>query len=307
VSETALRPAVARYCLGLGDDALVLAQRLCEWAAGAPAIEEDIALMNIALDLIGQARSFLSHAGELEGAGRTEDDLAFGRDERDFLNVQIVELANGDFGTTMARQLLFSAYQYQLYSALSSSADEQITAIAAKAVKEVAYHREHAASWVLRLGDGTEESHARMAAGLEVVWPFAGELFELFEPLEPLEPLDSDDSDGTRHSLGAGSVVNELFTTTCAPRQDSDTGRSAGRSDDSGPVGLLDARIIADPASLYRPWLGYVQSVLTEATLEVPSTTWSPGGGRRGLHTEGFGYLLAEMQHLHRSYPGATW
>jgi ring-1,2-phenylacetyl-CoA epoxidase subunit PaaC len=266
VTGAALDPAVARYCVCLGDDALVLAQRLCEWAADAPAIEEDVALMNIALDLIGQARSFLSYSGELEGAGRSEDDLAYVRDERDFLNVQLVELPNGDFAHTMVRQLLFSAYQYQLYSGLSGSADERIAAIAAKAVKEVLYHREHAADWVVRLGDGTPESHSRTATALVDVWPFTA---ELFEPLQfEIEPVD-------------GGLD--------APRR------------------VLDARIAVSPGSLRDPWRAYVQAVLSEATLEVPPTTWEPGGGRRGLHTEEFGYLLAEMQHLHRSHPGVTW
>jgi ring-1,2-phenylacetyl-CoA epoxidase subunit PaaC len=254
VTETVLDPSTARYVLGLGDDALVLAQRLCEWAARAPAIEEDVALMNVSLDLLGQARALLTYAGELEGAGRSEDDLAFLRDEREFCNCQLVELPNGDFGTTMARQLLFSAYQFELYAALCASSDERLSAIAGKAVKEVSYHRQHVAGWVVRLGDGTEESHARMTAGLATVWPYAG---ELFAPTE--------------------------FTA------------------------LIESKIAVDPAGLSAPWLSYVTSVLDEATLDIPSTNWAPCGGRHGLHTEGFGYLLAEMQHLHRSHPGATW
>lgn len=250
--------AVARYCLGLGDDALVLSQRLCEWAANAPAIEEDVALMNVALDLTGQARSFLSYAGEREGSGRTEDDLAYLRDERDFLNVQLVEVANGDFATTIVRQLLFSAYQYELYATLSSSADEQIAAVSAKAFKEVSYHRDHAAKWIVRLGDGTEESHHRTVVGLDALWPYTEELWESF----------ASDPELSR---------------------------------------LTKAHIACDPVSLREPWLEYVAPALADATLEIPSTTWAPAGGRRGLHTEGFGYLLAEMQHLHRSFPGATW
>lgn len=249
-----LSPIIGAYALTLGDDALVLSQRLCEWATRSPAIEEDVALMNVALDLLGQARSLLSYAAELEGAGRDEDDLAFLRGEREFLNCHLVELSNGDFGRTMARQLLFSAYQYELYGALSRSADERLAGVAAKAVKEVAYHREHAASWVVRLGDGTEESHARLASGLAEVWPYAA---ELFEPLEPAE--------------------------------------------------LVAAGVAPDPAALRESWSVFVSGVLTEATLEEPECLPAPGGGRRGLHTEAFGYLLAEMQHLHRSHPGATW
>jgi ring-1,2-phenylacetyl-CoA epoxidase subunit PaaC len=258
VTRSTLDAGTARYCLALGDDALVLSQRLCEWAANAPAIEEDVALMNIALDQIGQARSFLSYAAEREGAGRSEDDLAYLRDEREFYNVQLVEIANGDFATTMVRQLLFSAYQYELYMALSSSADEQIAAVSTKAFKEVSYHRDHAATWVVRLGDGTEESHRRTLVGLDAVWPYADEMFR---------PLDWDPA----------------------------------------LAGLVESRIACDAAALRAPWLSHVTSVLEEATLDVPSTTWAPAGGRRGLHTESFGYLLAEMQHLHRSFPGATW
>ena len=250
MSQAALSQGLVRYVLSLGDDALILAQRLCEWATKAPAIEEDVALLNIALDLLGQARSLLTYAGELEGAGRSEDDLAFLREERDFLNCQLVELPNGDFAVTMVRQLLFSSYQYELYGALSSCADETLSAIAAKAVKEVAYHREHASAWVVRLGDGTDESHDRTQSALEAVWPFA---VELFESATPRPGLESSRPAGLRNRWQA-------------------TSDGARRGDPS-----------------------------------APETTWTPTGGRRGLHTESFGYLLAEMQHLHRSHPGATW
>jgi len=172
----------ARYCLALGDDALVLAQRLGEWLSRSPQIEEDMALGNIALDLLGQARTLLTRAGELEAAATgsdplTEDDLAYLRDERQYRCVHLVQLPRGDFGVTVARQLVFSTYQHALYSALVDSADEMLAALAAKALKEVTYHREHAAAWTLRLGDGTDESHRRMQAGLEVVWPYVDELF----------------------------------------------------------------------------------------------------------------------------------
>jgi ring-1,2-phenylacetyl-CoA epoxidase subunit PaaC len=247
--------AHARYALSLGDDALVLAQRLCEWATRAPAIEEDVALMNIALDLLGQARGLLSHAGRLEGAGRSDDDLAYLRDEREFYNLQLVELANGDFARTMVRQLLFSAYQCELYEALSGSTDEQVAGIAGKARKEAAYHRDHAAHWVVRLGDGTEESRRRMAAGLAAVWPYAA---EMFEPCSLFAPL-------------------------------------------------VESGVAVDPAGLEAGWSNYVSRVLEEATLVRPDTTFAPTGGRSGIHTEELGYLLAEMQHLHRAHPGARW
>lgn len=177
-SPTPTTTPLVEYLLGLGDDALILAQRLGEWITRAPQIEEDIALGNIALDVLGQARVLLSHAGEVEGAGRDEDDLAYLRDEREFRNVCLVEIPNGDFAVTMARQLVFSAYQYELWTALRGSTEPLLADLAAKAIKEVAYHRDHATQWVLRLGDGTEEGHRRMQAGLDRVWPYVEELFE---------------------------------------------------------------------------------------------------------------------------------
>ncbi len=168
---------VATYALRLGDDALISAQRMGEWIAASPQLEEDVALGNIALDLLGQARTLLSYAGAADGAGRTEDDLAYQRDERDFVNVQLCELPNRDFGFTMARLLVFATYQCELYDRLAGSADETLAAIAAKAVKEVRYHRDHATQWLLRLGDGTDESHARAQAGLDRLWPYVPELF----------------------------------------------------------------------------------------------------------------------------------
>ena len=172
------RTTLARYVIGLGDDALVLAQRLSEWVTRAPQIEEDIALANISLDLLGQARTLLAHAGDIEGEGRDEDALAFLREEHEFRNVQLVEIPNGDFAVTIARQLVFSAYQYELYAALLRSTDPTLAGLAAKAVKEVAYHRDHARQWTLRLGDGTNESHTRMQAAVDRVWPYVEELFE---------------------------------------------------------------------------------------------------------------------------------
>ncbi len=236
------------YTLRLGDDCLILGQRLAEWAAKAPSLEEDVALLNISLDLIGTARSLLGAVGD-------EDALAFLRDEIAFTNAQLMELDNGDFGQTMARQLLVSAYQVPLWSALASSTDELLAGVAGKAVKEATYHLDHASSWVIRLGDGTDASHTRMQAGFDAVWPFAFELFEV------------------------DALVEDL----------------------------AQQGIAADPAQLEPVWRTTVEQVLTEATLEVPDSTWRPTGGRAGRHTESFGYLLAEMQHLHRSHPGVTW
>ncbi|GAA4689805.1 1,2-phenylacetyl-CoA epoxidase subunit PaaC [Nocardioides conyzicola] len=235
------------YVLGLADDALVSAQRMSWWISRAPELEEDLALANIGLDQLGQARTLLSYAGVVEGAGRTEDDLAYLRDDRDYRNVWLVERPQTDFGVTMARLLVLSTYQCELYAALASCGDPTLSAIAGKAVKEVAYHRDHARLWTLRLGDGTELSHTRMQAALDAEWPFVEELFE---------PVD-------------GALV--------------------------------------DPSSLRPAVLAGISSVVAEATLELPTVAPVVGGGRRGLHTEHLGHLLADMQHLHRSHPGATW
>ncbi|WP_328911207.1 phenylacetate-CoA oxygenase subunit PaaC [Streptomyces sp. NBC_00234] len=229
--------------LALGDDALVLSHRLGEWAGHAPVLEEEVALANIALDLLGQARVLLSLVGD-------EDELAYLREERAFRNVQLVEQPNGDFAHTIARQLYFSVYQHLLYERLAAGEGE-FADLAAKAVKEVAYHRDHAEQWTLRLGDGTDESHERMQSGLDALWRFTGELFQ------PVEGIDLDWQD-----LGA-------------------------------------------------TWLAAVTDVVERATLTVPegprSGAWQAGAGRQGLHTEPFGRMIAEMQHLHRSHPGASW
>lgn len=167
--------------LRLGDDSLILGQRLSEWCGHAPSVEVDLSLANMALDLVGQATLFLSHAGEVEGQGRDADALAYRRDVLDFRNCWLVEQPNGDFAQTMARQFLFSTWQEMLFDRLTGSADETIAAIAAKAVKEVRYHAELSAEWVVRLGDGTEESRARMAGGLNWMWRFVPELFDMDE------------------------------------------------------------------------------------------------------------------------------
>ena len=169
---------VAGYALALGDDALILAHRCSEWVTRAPELEEDVALANIGLDLLGQARMLLTYSGEAEGAGRTEDDLAYFRDERAFTNLQLCELDNGDFAASMARLLIFASYARELYTRLSGSTDATLAAIAAKAVKEVTYHVDHCAQWVLRLGDGTAISHSKMQHGLDRVWPYVEEIFD---------------------------------------------------------------------------------------------------------------------------------
>ncbi|SCE67044.1 ring-1,2-phenylacetyl-CoA epoxidase subunit PaaC [Micromonospora purpureochromogenes] len=175
------------FTLALADDALVAAQRLGEWATRAPEMEEDIALANIALDQLGAARLLLSYAGELEGAGRDEDALAYLRDDREFRNCLLVELPNGDFAVSMVKLLLLSAYQLPLYTALAGCADERLAAIGAKARKESAYHLDHGSLWVKRLGDGTEESHRRAQAALDLLWPYHHELFTA-DPAAPVDP-----------------------------------------------------------------------------------------------------------------------
>lgn len=232
-----------RYLLGLADDALIASHRLSEWSSRAHDLEEDIALSNIALDLLGQARMLFTLAGEREDDGRDEDALAYLRDEREFRNAQLVELPRGDFAVTIARMLFFSAYQAELYERLAAGEDEALAAIAGKAVKEVAYHLDHATQWNIRLGAGTEESHRRAQQAVTDLWPFTFELFE-------------------------------------------------------------------QQPELRQSWLERVDPVLTEATLVRPAdedSRFRPTGGRDGVHTEHLGYLLAEMQHLHRSHPGATW
>jgi ring-1,2-phenylacetyl-CoA epoxidase subunit PaaC len=261
VSERPLDPAdpstasLFTYALRLGDDALILSQRLSEWASRAPEIEEDIALTNIALDLLGQARALLDYAAVIEGGDRDEDDLAYVRTEREFCNVHLVEQENGDFAHTIARQLFFSTYQLFLYEELISSTDELLAGVAAKAVKEAAYHHDHALQWTVRLGDGTDDSRRRMQAAVDRLWPFTSELF---------------DADEVEKSLATQGIA-------------------------------------VDPSTLRPRWERTVGDVLATATLVLPPTVWTSHGGRRGVHTECFGYLLAEMQYLHRTHPGASW
>jgi len=253
--STSEATTVHDYALALADDALIASHRLTEWVARAPQIEEDVALANIALDLLGQARLLMQYAGSLTDPPQSEDDLAYFRDERSFRNVSLVERENGDFAVTMARLLLFAAYQCELYAALAQSSDPTLAAVAAKAVKEVDYHRDHARQWVLRLGDGTEESHARMQAALDAEWPWVAELFD-------------------RAWLAPALVADG---------------------------------VAVDPATLERPALDLVRGVIAEATLAEPAVGPAVAAGRDGRHAEALGFLLAEMQHLARSHPGASW
>lgn len=249
------RDDLLTFVLRMADDNLVLGHRLSEWCGHAPMLEEDLAMPNMALDLIGQARSLYQYAAEIEGKGRTEDDFAYLRRERDYLNCLLVERPNGDFAHTMLRQFWFAAYLHPLWEGMQVSSDETLAGIAGKAVKEVAYHIRHAGEWVVRLGDGTEESAARMNAAVEELAPYLGELFE------------SDD-------------VTEA---------------------------MAEAGIAPDPASLRPAFDRVVLPVFAEAGLEMPEAPWPQTGGRQGRHGEHMGYLLAELQHMQRTYPGASW
>ena len=238
------------YLLRLGDDSLILGQRLSEWCGHAPSVEVDLSLANMALDLIGQATHILEKANNGDG-----DELAFKRDVLDFKNCMLVEQPNGDFAQTMARQFLFSTWQHILYRELSESPDPFLRAIAQKAVKEVAYHRELAGDWVIRLGDGTDESARRMADGIDWCWRFVPELFEVDACLEEMIALQA----------------------------------------------------VPDPRSFEREYRAAIAEVLGQAKLDVPADQRPILGGRRGHHSEHLGHLLAVMQYLPRTYPGATW
>jgi ring-1,2-phenylacetyl-CoA epoxidase subunit PaaC len=239
----------------IGDNCLILGHRVSEWCGHSPVLEEDIALANQALDLIGQTQFWLGLAAEVEGKGRTADQLAYLRDAAAFRNVLLVERPNGDFGHTLMRQFLFDAWHIELLRALEKSSDARVAEIAAKAVKEVAYHLERSADLVIRLGDGTEESRARMQKALDTLYPYTGELF------------------------------------------------MADASDEA----VVAAGIAPAPASLKAAWDATVSQVLAESTLTHPGETYQHKGGRKGVHSEHLGYILAEMQFLQRAYPGATW
>lgn len=175
------------YLLRLGDDSLILGHRLSEWCGHGPILEEDIAMTNISLDLIGQATSLLKYAGEVEGKGRDEDKLAFLRIEKEYRNNLLVEQPNGDFGVTMMRQFLFDAYRFPLFEALQHSKDEQLAGIAEKSLKETKYHYRHSAEWIIRLGDGTDESHRRVQTAMNSIYRFAADIFMADEVEKALE------------------------------------------------------------------------------------------------------------------------
>jgi ring-1,2-phenylacetyl-CoA epoxidase subunit PaaC len=248
---------LALYCLMLGDDALIMSHRLQEWLARAPELEEETALANIALDLLGQARLLLTRAGSADGSGRTEDDFAFGRPEREFRNVRLAEVTDADFAGLIARLLVFSTWRLALFERLRFAADPVLAAVAAQGGPELSYHRDYAAQWLVRLGDGTDYSRERMIAGLAAVAPLVPELFQASE------------------------------------------------------VELRLTGVAVDPAALADEFEAVLSTALAAAGLSWPDTPAlarvSGQAGREGVHTEAMGYLLAELQSVARSMPGATW
>jgi len=247
--------ALTAYIVRLGDNALILGQRMLELVAAYPELEEELANANFALDYIGQARMFYSCAAEREGAGRSEDDFAYLRAEHEFRNLLLVEQPNGHFGDTIVRQVLFDVYYLSLLEALTRCSDERLAEIAARAEKEVRYHLRHSTQWLLRLGDGTEESHRKAQRSLDDLWRYTGEMF------------------------AADNLDDTLRTTFDGP----------------------------DLNAIYSKWLTDVAAMVEEATLTLPQEQCMAEGGKQGIHTEHFGYLIAEMQYLPRAYPGVTW
>jgi len=250
-----MKKEIVEYCLRLADTSLILGQRLGEWCGHGPILEEDIALTNISLDCIGQARGFYTYAAELEGNGKTEDDYAFLRDEREFRNLLIAEQPNVDFAQTILRQFFVSSFQYYFYDALKSSSDKTIAALAEKSLKEVSYHLRHSSAWVIRLGDGNEESKRRMENAIEELWLYTGDMFDV---------------DQTEKSL-------------------------------------IEKSIAVEKSKLKPLWDAKVNEVFSEATLTVPKDVFMLSGSSEGKHTEHLGFILAEMQSLHRAHPGAQW
>lgn len=244
-----------KYVLSLADNALILSQRLGEWCGHGPVLEQDIALANIALDLLGQARMLYDYAGEIEGAGRTDDDFAYFRDAHQFYNVMLVEQANQDWAYTMARQFFFDTFHFYNWQALCHSKDPRLAEIAEKSLKEVTYHLRFSAEWMLRLGDGTALSNQKIQTAVDDLWMFTGEL---------TTPTETDQW-------------------------------------------AAAAKIAPDFTLLKQAWEQKMDAILAEATLSKPTNDWMQTGGKDGRHTEQLGFILAEMQHLQRTYPGQKW
>jgi ring-1,2-phenylacetyl-CoA epoxidase subunit PaaC len=250
-----IQEALFNYLLRLGDQHLILGHRLSEQSSKGPFLEEDIACSNIALDLIGNANHLLQYAAEVENKNRTADDLAFLRSEREFFNTLLAEQPNGDFGFVMTRHFFADVFDFYLYSELQNSSDETLASIATKALKEITYHLRHTSKWMIRLGDGTEESKMRVQNSIDELYRFTAELFEMDE-------------------------VDEL---------------------------LIKEKVSVDLSGIKNSWLAKVKEVFSEAGLTIPEDVYMQTGSRKAQHTEHLGFLLAEMQHLHRAFPGAQW
>ncbi|MBU2669283.1 phenylacetate-CoA oxygenase subunit PaaC [Actinoplanes bogorensis] len=263
---------LAAYCLMIGDDALIMSHRLQQWVTRAPELEDEMAIANIGLDLLGQARLLLTRAGEAEGGGRGEDDLAYLRDPQDFRHVRLAERADADFAHLVARLLVFATWRLALLDRLSASGDPVLAAIGAKGVKEVAYHRDYAAGWVVRLGDGTELSHRRMQAAVDAVWPLIGELFE------------------------AHPVELRLVGVAVDP--------SLLRAEFDGVLAeVLRVATLHAPG----PGAGPGPSSAGDSSAGDGSAGDGPVRGRDGFHTDELGEILDEMQGLARATPGGVW
>jgi ring-1,2-phenylacetyl-CoA epoxidase subunit PaaC len=266
--KTSYESALINFTLHLADNSLILGHRNSEWSGHGPILEQDIAISNIALDLIGQSRNLYQYAAELINKHSehstftidydravTEDDLAYLREERQYKNCLLVEQPNGDWAQTILRQFFFSTFQYYFYKELLNSTDVQLAAIAEKSLKETTYHLRWSSEWVIRLGDGTEESNKRIKQALDQLWMFTGELFE---------PADYETS-------------------------------------------VIEYGIGVDISALKPKWQEKVQAILEEATLEIPGAITNQSGGKRGIHSEHLGFILAEMQYLQRAYPNSKW
>jgi ring-1,2-phenylacetyl-CoA epoxidase subunit PaaC len=263
---------LAAYCLMLGDDALIMSHRLQQWLARAPELEEETALANIALDLLGQARLLLSRAGAADGTGRGEDDYAFRRGEREFCNVRLAEVADADFAGLVARLLVFTTWRLALLGRLARSADPVLAAVAAQGVKELTYHRDYAAQWLIMLGDGTNYSRERAMAALAGVAPLVPELFEPTAVERRLAAVGVAVDPAQLRDEFAAVLAQVLGEATldwpASPNLAGPSGGLGGSSPRAGTVGQ---------------------------------------SGRDGVHTEAMGYLLAELQSVAREFPGATW
>jgi ring-1,2-phenylacetyl-CoA epoxidase subunit PaaC len=290
---------LAAYCLMLGDDALIMSHRLQQWVTRAPELEDELALANIALDLLGQARLLLTRAAEVEDAGRDEDALAYLREAADFRNVRLVEHADADFAHLVARLLVFATWRLALLDRLTASADPVLAAIGAKGVKEVTYHRDYAAQWVVRLGDGTELSHERMQAAVDAVTPLVGELFRahrielrLAEAGVAVDP----------------STVQSEFDAVWAQVLEAATLRPAPTN--AGSASVRPASIASDlrPVSSSATGSSAASAPSTAGELSMSAkAAASEAGGRDGVHTGALTEILTELQSVARSLPGASW